>query len=737
MDNFIAHTAPDGGQVQLIQDHLAEVARLSGEFAAPLGLGDEAALAGLLHDCGKYGDHFQRRLLGQERHIDHWSQGAYVALQHRAVAAALSIYGHHVGLPEFSDAFFRRLSRVGQDETMDEGRRLAGPLAQIMARFAADGLVVQTPVDPLVTRRPDPHGAVEFMMGIRNVYSCLVDADYLDTEAHFLQDTEGRKQFRGKSPNLNPEKAMALLQRVVEAKSATANTSEEVKQARQSVWKQAIEAGSQPERLWTLTAPTGSGKTLAMLGFALRHAAVHKKRRIIVALPYLNIIEQTVAAYREALGGMGDGYILEHHSLSDRDDGDGWGTTRLAADNWDAPIVVTTTVQLFESLFSNRPSRSRKLHRLADAVILLDEVQTIPLPVVVPTVAALAALPEVSHATIVLGTATQPAFESLRDAAMKVTDVPYKAKEVMREPVPSLSRVAVEFRDTPQVWGELATELVDVQESFLAIVNLKAHAVALTEVLLQMGQDPLHVSTNMCPSHRASVIRRVKDRLGRGLHTQLVATQCVEAGVDLDFPTVYRAWGPVDALAQASGRCNRAGLRERGRFVVFLPDESTLYPPGVYRQASHLALSLWREQGRVLDLEDAGTFHRYWQRLYSSNRPQETYHELMDAIKRFDFAETAERYRLIEGPTTQVLVPWELCLSEFEALVWQARNRGISREWVRRAQPLSIATYMPSGDARSRFEQVGDSHWWICRYPEDYTQRFGLQVPNEWNILLA
>jgi CRISPR-associated endonuclease/helicase Cas3 len=737
MANFIAHTAPEGGQVQSIHDHLTEVARLAGEFALPLDLSDEAALAGLLHDCGKYGDHFQRRLLGQERHIDHWSQGAYLALKHMALAAALSIYGHHVGLQEFSQGFFRRLNRIGEDQPMEDGRRLAGSLEQVVSRFTEEGLVATRPARPLIARYPQPSSAVEFMMGVRNLYSCLVDADYLDTEAHFQQDAEGHKQFRAKAPDLRPDVAFSLLARAIEAKSTTVKTSAEVKHARQSVWQQAIEAGRQPHGLWTLTAPTGSGKTLAMLGFALRHAAVHQKRRIIVALPYLNIIEQTVAAYREVLGEMGDGYILEHHSLSDRQGVDGWGTTRLAADNWDAPIVVTTTVQLFESLFSNRPGRSRKLHRLADAVILLDEVQTIPLPVVVPTVAALAALPEVSHATIVLGTATQPAFESLREAAMKVTDVPYEAKEVMREPIPSLSRVTAEFRDTPQRWEELANELIELQESFMAIVNLKAHAVAMTESLLQVGGDPLHVSTNMCPSHRASVIAQVKDRLGRGIRTLLVATQCVEAGVDLDFPTVYRAWGPVDALAQASGRCNRAGLQDHGRFVVFLPDETTLYPPGVYRQASQLALSLWREQGRILDLEDPGTFNRYWQRLYSSNRPHETYHELMDAIRRFDFVETAERYRLIEGPITQVLVPWAPRLAEFDALVWEARNRGISQDWVRRAQPLSIGIYMPSGEARSRFEQVGDSGWWICRYQEDYTKRFGLQAPNEWNILLA
>lgn len=738
LDTFIAHTAPEGGKPQTIQDHLAEVGRLAAEFGMPLKISEEAALAGILHDCGKYGDSFQRRLQGQEAHIDHWSQGAYLALKHQAVAAALSIYGHHVGLQEYSDQFFQRLSRVGKDEPMEDGRKLAGPLADIVDRFTEDGLVGKRPVNPLVTARPDPSDAVGLMMSIRNLYSCLVDADFLDTEAHFNQDVEGRKQFRERGPELQPEKAFELLERVVEAKRAAVRSSPAVNYARQSVWSQAVRAGHDAHRLWTLTAPTGAGKTLAMLGFALKHAALHNKRRIVVALPYLNIIEQTVAAYREVLGDMGDGYILEHHSLSDRGDNNGWGSSRLSVDNWDAPIVVTTTVQLFESLFTNRPGRSRKLHRLADAIILLDEVQTIPLSVVVPTVAALAALTQVSRASVVLSTATQPAFEALRDSVAYMTRVPYEAREMIVDSVPRLSRVNTEFRDSPQTWEDLAGELREHEESFLVICNLKAHAVSLTTALLDKGLDPVHLSTNMCPAHRAAVLERVKEQLAEGQPVHLVSTQCVEAGVDLDFPLVFRAWGPIDALAQASGRCNRAGLHSQGKFVVFLPDEAVLYPPGVYKQASQLALSLWRQQGKTLDFEDPNTFYRYWEQLYAVNRPHETYHELIDAIRRFDFVETAERFRLIEGPTTQVLVPWEPLRTEFDRLLWEARNKGISRDWVRRAQPLSISIYLPTGDARSRFEPVDEeNHWWICRYPEDYTARFGLQVPSEWNILLA
>ncbi len=717
---------------------------LASQFAQSLGYAEEGALAGLLHDCGKYGDRFQQRLEGHAAHVDHWSIGAYRAMNAHALAAALAVYGHHIGLPQYSPRFFRLLQAVGDGQSDDgSGRTLSGALDVISERFAADGFNVETPIRTVINRPPEPKRAIELMMDVRFLYSCMVDADYLDTEAHFRQDSRGEKVFRASSSNLQPKRALPLVQRrVSNLATAAGKMSEEVRTLRNTVWSAALAAGEKPGDLWTLTAPTGSGKTLAMLAFALNHAHHFNKRRIIIALPYLSIIEQTAKEYRGVFSSMGNDYVLEHHSLAERDAFDLQGSGRLAYDNWDAPIVITTTVQLFESLFTERPGKARKLHRLADSVVILDEIQTLPLPVVVPTVASLAALGTQYRATVLVGTATQPAFQALEPGLQLITQARYKPQEVLPSPPASVARVKWQFRGQPQSWEQLALELSN-RSSFLIIVNLKRHAIALAEVLGTDGGTPLfHLSTNMCPAHRAKVLENIRSRLNKALPTRVVATQCVEAGVDLDFPVLYRAWGPVDSLAQAAGRCNRAGLLpNKGDVIVFQPEEDA-YPPGPYQQAASIAKALWR--AGQLDLNAPETYHKYWERLYSTTRPHETYSDLIEAIQSTDFAKVAHNYKLINQETMQVLVPYTAEMGLYESLASEARHHGITRTWAREAQMLSVGMYRPpqSSAAWTYLEAVAShdgrgSGWWIYLNPDHYTSLFGLRVPEEWGLLLA
>ncbi|MCY0879570.1 MAG: CRISPR-associated endonuclease Cas3'' [Firmicutes bacterium] len=715
---------------------------LAAQFAEPLGYEEEAALAGLLHDCGKYGELFQQRLQGKIAHVDHWSAGAYLAFKVQAVAASLAIYGHHVGLQQFSNSFFRSVTELIEGKARNaNGLILSGNIGETLERFTQDGFQVAKPARCVFEGHPSSNSAIEYMLAVRFLYSCLVDADFLDTEAHFNQTQNAKKVFREPSPALDPGRAFSLVKAQVAHLAKTSKASPMVQALREAVWSAAIAASTNTgNMLWTLTAPTGSGKTLAMLGLALNHAKHSGKVRIIVALPYLNLIEQTASIYRQVLADMGENYIIEHHSLAERDADDSDGRGRLASDNWDAPIIVTTTVQLFESLFSNRPGRARKIHNMANSVILLDEIQTLPLPVVVPTIAALAALKTTFRATVVLGTATQPAFGCLKTSLDYITQAEYAPQEIAVCLPPRSPRVTWEFRESPQSWSSIADEL-RCHDSFLAIVNVKRHAIDLAEALGEQEDEAFfHLSTNMCPLHRSLVLAKIRERLEEGLKTHVVSTQCVEAGVDVDFPVVYRAWGPVDSLVQAAGRCNREGSMPRpGRVVVFQPEDD-VYPPGPYQQGTQIAKVLWRE-GR-LDLDDPDTMARYWEVVYGSTRPLETYSDLIEAIKSWDFVEVSKRYQLIPDNTIQVLVPYEEALDLYETLLAEARSGGIARRWIQRAQPLSVSLFRPphTSPMWSYLEPVKtdrdqESGWWLFRERQYYSKIYGLCVPDTWGLL--
>ncbi len=744
METWLAHSAPPGGQPQLLADHLRTVSQMAAAFATPLGFPDEAGLAGLLHDCGKYGEKFQDRLKGQAQHIDHWSHGAWQAVQLRAIAAALAIQGHHVGLEVLSTAKMR--------ETMDPQKLIKHhPLSltlseasfeTIMHRFVSDGLSALPPQTTVVPKLPAPNDSLGTMLDVRMLYSCLVDADFLDTEAHFHQDTNGHKVFREPGPALKPSQALSLvLQRL--ASFENGGNFSALQKIRHQVWTQALQAGREPDGFRTLTAPTGAGKTLAMLAFALQQAAMHHKDRIIVVLPYLTIIEQTSRIYRDLFAMFGSRYIVEHHSLADYGDAASLeGSARLLAENWDAPIIITTTVQFFESLFSNRPSRCRKLHNLAHSVILLDEVQSLPLSLAIPTVAELNALSQRYQTTVVFATATQPAFDHLTAGYAQITQTPCVFREIIANPQELFAqahRYHTEFRESAQPWSALAGEILK-HPSCLAMVNLKRHAADLAAAVQTQQQDSqrlFHLSTNMCPAHRTDTLTAIRLAL-KGDGCRVVATQCIEAGVDVDFPTVYRAWAPADSLAQAAGRCNREGdLPVLGQFIVFQPPEDR-YPPGVYRQATDITRAMYRDG--ILDLHNPDSFATYWRRLYEVNRPGETYSELLDEIRSLDFPAVDRDYRLIDRATLSILVPYRQ--NTYDDLANSVRAQGLSAKWVRWAQPFSVNIYRPTEEDPiwEKMEPIYAHHektsWYIYLAPNDYHADFGLMPANS-DVLMS
>lgn len=744
MQEWLGHSAPPTGIPQALPDHLRTVSSIAAAFAAPIGLSEEAALAGILHDCGKYGQKFQDRLQGKARHIDHWSLGAWWAVKLQAVGAALAIHGHHVGLDVLSPS---RMMAIMDPQALLHHHPLSLTLSEtsletIIERFEQDGLVAAPPSKTIVPKLPALNASLDTMLDVRMLYSCLVDADFLDTEAHFNQGAQGNKVFRDRGQALTPMAALALVKQRVHTMESSSSASV-VQDMRHRVWTQSLSAGNQADGFRTLTAPTGTGKTLAMLAYALQHAARFQKDRIIVVLPYLTLIEQTAKIYRDLFAMFGPRYIIEHHSLSGNGDSESTdGSARLLAENWDAPIIITTTVQLMESLFSNRPGRCRKLHNLAHSVILLDEVQSFPLRLVVPTVAMLNSLSQRYHSTVVFATATQPAFSDLVSSYAHISQVPVSFLEMMDDPgelFDTVRRFDTVLRNEAQSWESIATEICKFP-SALIMVNLKRHAWQLAEVVnnLQTDNQPLfHLSTNMCPLHRTATLDRIRLALEGG-GCRVVATQCIEAGVDVDFPVVYRAWAPIDSLAQAAGRCNREGTSPTpGQFVVFQPEEDR-YPPGVYRQATDITRGMNREG--LLDLHSPESFAEYWHRLYDIHRPEQTYAMLLEEIRSLDFPSVDRDYRLIERATLSILVPYDLPL--YEALAAQARAQGLSAKWIRKAQPLAVNIYQPRDDdliwqkLEPVYVHTEKTSWYIYLAPNDYSLNFGL-VPPSADILMA
>lgn len=401
---FYAHSAPQRSGWEPLAEHLRLVAERAARYASVFDAEEEARAAGLLHDLGKYSPLFLRRLDNKAHHLDHWTPGASAALREykqHGIAAALAIQGHHIGLQCAASKSLKTLlpGRLAPEPGLTFTE--ADPEI-LLARFSADGLALSTLEGSLYAQGEPKVGA---MLDVRMLFSTLVDADFLETEAHFDRDEQGERRYRPEPPELQADRALAALDTELEklARENRDRSSEAVHRLRADLLAACREGAEQAPGLFTLTAPTGAGKTLSMLAFALRHARRHGLRRIVMAIPFLSILEQNAKVYRDLLEPVfGAGYLLEHHSLAgtrgDKPEGDEQDAKeslrRRQAENWDAPLVLTTNVQLLESLFAHRPGACRKLHRLAGSVILFDEVQTLPLPLVVHTLAALSHLSE-------------------------------------------------------------------------------------------------------------------------------------------------------------------------------------------------------------------------------------------------------------------------------------------------------------------------------------------------------
>ncbi len=644
----IAHTRNQSGERHTLAAHLQGVADLTAGFAEKLDAGQVGYYLGLWHDLGKISPEFQRYLVCCEanpglpsRGPDHKAAGARLALR-LAGSCALVVQGHHGGLRSPSE-FKQWLGAKSCDEDT--------PLLTI----AADLLSEYEPRDRL---NPPAHAQGEPLSAeffLRLLFSALVDADYLDTERHFSPE---RFAARGHAHTMS-----ALWERIRDDQEHLLSVSTgHVNEARRNVYEACVRAAHESPGLFRLTVPTGGGKTRSAMAFALRHASLYEQQRVIVAVPFVSITEQTADVYRSIFDLSTDDrdpVVLEHHSGAgagfaldtdretlDQDQHPEATWRRLSCENWDAPLIVTTTVQLFESMFASRPARARKLHRLARSVIVLDEVQSLPPHLLAPSLDALSELCKNYGSTVLLCTATQPAFEAIPE----FRDLP--ARDIVSDPgslFAGLRRVRYEWRSgAGDDWSQVA-DLMAAESQALAITNTKKDALALLDAL--NDGDALHLSTLLCGAHRRMVLDEVRRRLRAGKPCRLVSTQVVEAGVDLDFPLVLRAMGPLDAIIQAAGRCNREGLREFGRVVVFEPRDGSM-PPGVYKTGAGITRAILGQGALDLDTPEAPL--EYFRRLFQTI---ETDREGIQRLRRdLNFPEVSRRFKLIDDDQEVVVV---------------------------------------------------------------------------------
>lgn len=717
--NPIAHAAPGGhGQPHGLKDHLQSVATLANKLAEPYG-SQWAALAGLWHDLGKYRPGFQHYLaLSQnpDGHIEgrvsgrektHSAAGALWAIQQLNQPKGLPlghvlaylIAGHHAGLDDWHGGLNERLqSTDSQDE-------LKSALAEVP-------LTHQDILHPTLPNPPRiPGGEAGFALWVRMLFSSLVDADFLDTEAYF---DACKPNHRSGFPPL--AQMQVAFDRHMQAKAALA-TPTLVNTLRADILSQCRAKAALEPGFFSLTVPTGGGKTLSSLAFALEHAKAHGQRRIIYAIPYTSIIEQTAEVFRGVFAELGDEVLIEHHSQADAPSGaTETARSRLACENWEAPLVVTTNVQLFESLFAAKTSRCRKLHNLVGSVIVLDEAQQLPPAFLNPILGVLKLLVKHYGVTVVLCTATQPALTQTDcfDPVRNVNGLD-NVREIIENPdhlYSQLDRVQVELPsdwDTPTQWAEVA-ERVKQEDCVLAIVNTRKAARELHRLL---PEGTLHLSALMCGAHRKDVIDHIKTRLRakrEGTDTQplrVVSTQLVEAGVDLDFPVVYRALAGLDSIAQAAGRCNREGqLRDaqglpcKGRVVVFVPPEKP--PKGHMRKAADACVSVLH--GQADNPLARGLFERYFQQFYHSVDLDE---KGIAALLKVDdrktlavqFRSAADAFKLIDdkGSATVVVryAPHHEALAQWLALL---ERDGPERWLMRKLQRYTVTIPQPLAD---------------------------------------
>lgn len=665
--DYIAHRVPETGREQSILDHLTGTAERASRYAAAFGAAELGHTCGMLHDIGKYSEKFQRRIRGSSEKTDHSTAGALEAMNLLNVPVAFCVAGHHGGLPDGGN---KRAATSTDTTFFGKMKRTIGNDIEDYSAYKTEVLIhnAQWPTDLL----PDNQSAFFFT---RMLYSCLVDADYLNTE-EFIS---GEKVERG-----GGECLAVLFDKLTLYISPWWDAKTELNIKRCEILRALIDGSETKSGLFTITVPTGGGKTVSSMAFALKHALKNGLKRVIYVIPYTSIIEQTQAEFEKIFGAEN---VVAHYANIDYSTDENGGITDkryLAAENWDAPIILTTTVQFFESLYANRSSRCRKLHNIVNSVIIFDEAQMLPVPYLKPCVSAISQLVKHYGCSAVLCTATQPALNRL----FKDTLSEYEPQELCPD-VPAMYAIfrRVCYKKAGRLTDTELAERLNKEKQVLCIVNNRKQAQAIFTLL--DGEGNYHLSTTMYPAHRRQVLAEIRRRLLDGNPCRVVSTSLVEAGVDVDFPTVYRAFAGLDSMIQAGGRCNREGKGRLEESVVWL-FETEQKAPQIMRQNISAAERVMRNYD---DISAPEAVKAYFEFLLYTLKPEseldkkEIQSEINSGV--MPFATVSERLHIIENTEFTIYIP----LEDAGALVENLRKIGVSRNLMRKLGQYAVGVY--------------------------------------------
>lgn len=734
-DHLIAHVhrKDDGtwAKPQSLADHLCGTADLAERHAAKFASGEWGKAAGIAHDAGKARPEWQAYLVrksgyseyDEEAHMEekagkipHAIYGAILAekLYGKGPGRLLAycIAGHHAGLTDWSSDIAGKASLRFQESRCQNVDDIDGSIVELIKTVR--------PVKPPWAFS----SGLDISLWIRMLYSSLVDADFLDTEEYMDQD---KSRIRGDYQSM-PDLLKRFNGYIRKMDDSAASTA--INKIRREIRAKCVNMAKEKQGVYSLSVPTGGGKTLSTLAFGLEHAIKHSLERIIYVIPYTSIIEQNADVFKSALGAD---QVVEHHSNIDENASS--YKARLAAENWDAPVIVTTTVQFFESLFAAKSSRCRKLHNIAKSVVIMDEAQLVPVEFLAPILETMQLLVEHYQVSFVLSTATQPAFrERISDGKpfrglKRIEEIMGTEKDVTRL-YESLNRCQVEFPDDftcIKSWESLATELQEYSQVLCVVSDRKS----CRELFSLMPQGTIHLSALMCSQHRSIVFTKIKEKLKNGETVRVISTQLVEAGVDLDFPVVYRSMAGLDSIAQAAGRCNREGkMSGPGKVVVFVPPRQP--PVGILRKAAETTRNLVSIMDEPLQYD---VFEQFFTELYwkAKSLDSKDIVRLLDPARNekrecsINFRTAAQQFHIIDDSLSKtILIPYR----EGQGLIELLKSQGPERWLLRKLQRFTVNIY------NDEFNQMMNRGSIVEIYPEMYILASDAEYSEEIGLLI-
>lgn len=732
---FYARSMNPQGKQQTVQEHLGNVSRLCSSYLEPIDCTDAGKILGEFHDFGKYSQRFADVLQHRATGVNHAFPGAALLwnMYHSRYPVGADILAtvaaaHHGTVKPFNDVSARNCLQgvgngrdsLGSQYSLFGINEIQNAVSAFQREVSPSGRRITLPVSSAGNQ-------LEKMLCVRMLLSALADADYTDAAAAFDADYINRT----KDVPLDASAAMERLLTIRAEKKKNSSADSALNRLRDNLFEDCLKAGAGEPGMYTLTAPTGLGKTLSLMAFALNHCITHPKmRRVILLLPFLAIARQNADDYRKIISGL-----LESHSAVEWTD-----ETRLLSERWSAPCIITTNVGFFEPLFADSAVDVRRLHQIANSVIVLDEAQSLPPALLDSTLKTVRALCKNYGCTFVFSTATQPHFAyrpGLGDG--------WSPTEIVPDPQALFNatrRVRFDWRipdKTP--FDDVARELAD-HPTGCVIVNLRKHAAELYDAVCRYRNpdEVFMLSTDLCQAHREQVIQTIRDRLSTGIPTLLISTQCIEAGVDLDFPVLFRALAPLESIIQAAGRVNRNGkMPGGGQVVVFIPDvpANKTYPKGEYYQyAANCVLTLLSRH--PIDCSDLSHINEYYELLYtygSGDKPA-----LLDSIRMEDYESTAKAYRMIESGGVQVIVPWpdnEDAMELYRSIKEQYDKKGLTPGLLADARPITVTSFDVQRVQKCcvplyyrSWERNGDAatQWYLLGIPENYDSKKGLAL---------